>query len=125
MPKGSWLAAGVKNYLSHSGDLYDMDRPNDETFNDPRYQNDFKGLLYPGRFTRLRIDPKNQKGIVGPFRQPVLTSTAMYDNDGGIVAYDLADVKLDQRTRSEATAFRRNDHFPDKWIDLCDAKLSD
>jgi outer membrane protein assembly factor BamB len=116
LPKGSWLAAGVRNYLSHSGDLYDTGRTNDESFDDPRYRNDFKGLLYPGGYTRLRIDPKNQKGIVGPFRQPVLTPTAMYDNDSGIVAHDLTDVKLEQRRQSEATAFRRNDHFPDKWI---------
>ncbi|HID74527.1 MAG TPA: hypothetical protein EYP56_00855 [Planctomycetaceae bacterium] len=115
LPKGSWFVAGVGRFLSHTGDLYDMSRPNDESFNDPRLPNDFKPLLYPGRFTRLRIDPVNQKGIVGPFRQPVLTPAALYDNDGGIVAYDLTRVKLVPRRPDQAPPHRQNDHFPDKW----------
>ena len=70
LPKGTWFVAGAKNYLSHSGDLYDITRPNDERFDDPRMRTDFKSMLYPGGFTRLWIDATNQKDL-GAFAEPV------------------------------------------------------
>ena len=32
LPKGCWFVAGVGNYLSHGGDLYDITRPSNERF---------------------------------------------------------------------------------------------
>ena len=115
LPKGSWFVAGAGKYLSHSGDLYDLSRENDEKFKDPRGA-DFKSLLYPGGFTRLWIDPTNQRAL-GAFSKPVITTEAMYFNDHqtGIVAYDLTDVPLEQRKDIEPTEFRAKDRYPDKW----------
>jgi hypothetical protein len=48
LPKGTWFVAGAGHYLSHSGDLYDIARVNDEELNDPRWPVDFKSQLYPG-----------------------------------------------------------------------------
>jgi outer membrane protein assembly factor BamB len=112
LPKGSWFVAGVKTYLSHSGDLYDISRTNEEQFRDARGRRDFKSNLYAGGFTRLRIEPNNQRAL-GAFREPVLTAEVMYDADDGIVAYDLAGGEITKRSRAEAPAYRRNDKFPD------------
>jgi len=118
LPKGTWFVAGAKNYLSHSGDLYDITRLNDERFEKqsegPRKGPDFKSMLYPGGFTRLRIDPTNQKDL-GAFRTPVFASDVMYDNDQGIVAYDLTDAKRDERSKAPILKDRRDDTYPDKW----------
>jgi outer membrane protein assembly factor BamB len=115
LPKGSWFVAGAGKYLSHSGDLYDITRPNDEKFRDER-KNDFKKMLYPGGVTRLQIDPTNQRPL-GAFRQPVMTPQAMYYNDHktGIVAYDLAQVTVDERIKSAPKPYRAKDQYPDKW----------
>ena len=72
LPKGSWFVAGAGKYLSHSGDLYDITRPADEQFREPRRGGDFKNKLYPGGYTRLMIDPTNQRPL-GHVRQPVTT----------------------------------------------------
>jgi outer membrane protein assembly factor BamB len=114
LPKGTWFVAGTRNYLSHGGDLYDLARPNDERFDDPRIRKDFKSMLYPGGFTRLWIDPTNQKDI-GAFQEPVFTSETLYTSDEGIAAYDLRDVKLEERKKSPIPASRRDDTYPDKW----------
>ena len=114
LPKGTWFVAGVGKHLSHSGDLYDVTRPNDERFRDSRGRTDFKSMLYPGGFTRLRIEPTNQKDI-GAFREPVLTPEVMYDNDRGIVACDLTDAKLEERSKSAIPEHRKDDTYPDKW----------
>jgi outer membrane protein assembly factor BamB len=116
LPKGSWFVAGAGKYLSHSGDLYDISRPNDEKFRDDRGRPDFKSMLYPGGVTRLQIDPTNQRPL-GAFRQPVITPEAMYYNDHetGIVGYDLAHVKVDKRTNDQPKPYRAKDQYPDKW----------
>lgn len=116
LPKGSWFVAGAGKYLSHSGDLYDVTRPNDEKFQKPSRRGDFKTMLYPGGFTRLLIDPTNQRAL-GAVRQPMMTPEAMYYNDRqtGIVAYDLRDVKLKDRKKLVSTRFRENDRYPDRW----------
>ena len=36
LPKGSWLITGNEKYVVHSGDLFDMTRPNDERFQNAR-----------------------------------------------------------------------------------------
>ena len=82
LPKGSWFVAGAGKYLSHSGDLYDLSRANDEKFKNPRGREDFKNMLYPGGFTRLAIDPTNQREL-GDFRRPVITEQALYQNEDG------------------------------------------
>jgi len=114
LPKGTWFVAGDRNYLGHGGDLYDITRPNDERFDDPRIRTDFKDMLYAGGFTRLRIDPTNHKDL-GAFREPVFAEGVMYDNDRGVVASDLADVKLEERKKSAIPPERRTDTYPDKW----------
>ncbi len=114
LPKGTWFVAGTGRYLSHSGDLYDVTRVNDERLNDPRWPTDFKSLLYPGEFTRLCIDRTNQKDL-GEFSQPVFAADVMYDHDQGIVAWDLRDPQIAERKQSEVPAVRRDDTYPDKW----------
>lgn len=113
LAKGCWVVAGVRNYLLHGGDLYDIRRPNDERFRKGRGGRDFKNMLYLGGLTRLQIDRTNQKGL-GNFRRPVITPDAMYYNDGGIVACDLTKTKVEERAASEVPSHRRNDEYPDK-----------
>ncbi len=114
LPKGTWFVAGARNYLGHGGDLYDITRPNDEHFAKPSRGADFKGQLYAGGWTRLQLDPTNQKDL-GEFREPVFTSDVMYQNDRGLAAYDLADLKLEERPKPEASKSQPDDPFPDKW----------
>ena len=96
LPKGTWFVAGSGRLLAHSGDLYDMRRPNDEKFADPRGRPDFKGKLYPAGFTRIQIDPSNQK-YLGDFRRPILSPDTMIYNENGIVAEDVTQMKLEPR----------------------------
>ena len=114
LPKGSWFVAGAGKHLAHSGDLYDITRPNDEATGgkQPRY----KRMLYPGGFTRFAIDPRNQRAL-GVFRKPVITESAIYFNDeiNGIVAYDLTDYNLVERARTKKDLVRLLDKYPDKW----------
>ena len=114
LPKGSWFAAGAGNYLSASGDLYDMSRPNDEKFRDSK-RKDFKSRLYPGGFTRLLIDPTNQRPLHA-LRQPVITRESMIYNhpEKGIVEFDLTDVVLSERKASKTPRSRARDKFPDR-----------
>jgi outer membrane protein assembly factor BamB len=114
LPKGTWFVAGTRNYLSHGGDLYDLARPNDEMFTEPVRATDFKGQLYAGGFTRVQIDPTNQKDL-GAFREPVFSGDTMYDNDRGVAAFDLASGKLEARAKLEVPAVRRDDTYPDNW----------
>ncbi|TVS08805.1 MAG: hypothetical protein EA424_28130, partial [Planctomycetaceae bacterium] len=113
LPKGTWFVAGVDNYLSHAGDLYDITRPSEERFADTAPDgSDYKPLLYPGGWTRLDVDPGNQKAL-DSFRQPVLTSTAIFDSNNGIVARSLTEVVLQQRTPENIPAHRAEDTYPD------------
>jgi outer membrane protein assembly factor BamB len=115
LPKGTWFVAGMDHYLSHSGDLYDIARPNDEQFADTRMKPDYKTMLYPAGVTRVAIDPANQKDL-GPFREPVFCDGVMYQSDRGVVAYDLTDGKLQERAKTAVPAERRTDTYPDKWL---------
>ncbi len=113
LPKGTWFVAGTGRYLAHSGDLYDMRRPNDEKFAKSR-ANDYKSKLYPAGFTRVQIDPTNQKTL-GDFRRPVLADDTMFYTDrtqAGIIAEDITNPKLQPRTKVPE---RKNDTYPDKW----------
>jgi outer membrane protein assembly factor BamB len=114
LPKGTWFVAGVRNYLSHSGDLYDLNRDNEERFRDAGGRRDYKRQLYPGGFTRYQIDPTNQKDL-RQFREPVLTPEVMYsaESESGIVARDLVSVELVSRDESEIPAHRKEDKYPD------------
>lgn len=116
LPKGSWFVAGAGRFLSHSGDLFDITKTNDEKFRDPRGRPDFKKMLYPGGFTRLMIDPNNQRAL-GPFPEPVITGQELYlnDSEAGIVAYDLTDFELQQRSKLTPTKSRAGDKYPDRW----------
>ena len=114
LPKGTWFVAGIKQYLSHSGDLYDLNRLNQERFLDAGGRRDYKSQLYPGGFTRFQIDPMNQKDL-GPFREPVLTPEVMFTNEPaeGIVAHDLVSAQLLARDETEIPAHRQEDKYPD------------
>ena len=112
LPKGSWFVAGTGKYLSHSGDLYDISKQNDEEFRDTSRPN-FKSELYAGGFARLRIEPKNLRGL-GNFEQPVLADNVMYSNDGGIVAHDLTTPQSEEWDKNAVPAYRKTDVFPDK-----------
>jgi len=114
LPKGTWFVAGARNYLSHGGDLYDLNRPNDERFDDPRGRPDFKSMLYPGGWTRVWIDATNQKDL-GAFQEPVFASDVLYTGEQGIAAYDLGDARLVERKTSPIPPSRREDTYPDKW----------
>ena len=114
LPKGTSFVAGTRNYLSHGGDLYDLARPNDEHFDDPGMRSDFKKMLYPGGLTRVEIDATNHKDL-GVFQEPVFASDVLYTSDHGIAAYDLSNVKLDERKKSPIPLVRRDDTYPDKW----------
>jgi hypothetical protein len=107
----TWFVAGAGQYLAHSGDLYDMRRSNDEKFADSRGRPDFKSKLYPAGFTRIQIDPTNQK-FLGDFRRPVLSADTMFHTDDGIVAEDITQVKLEPRSPEPR---RNSDQYPDKW----------
>ena len=111
LPKGSWLVAGSDKYLAHSGDLYDITRPNDEKFKRGRGRSDFKGLLYPGGYTRILIDPSNRRAL-GEFKQPVFSKDTLFlsKTKNGIEAYDLSQVELKARIGNA-----RKDRYPDKW----------
>ncbi len=111
LPKGTWFVAGAGQLLTHSGDLYDMRRPNDEKFAKSGKRPDFKSKLYPGFMTRIQIEPTNQKTI-GDFRRPVLSNTTLFYTDQGIIAEDITEIKLKPRTPG---AGRTNDKYPDKW----------
>ena len=113
LPKGCWFVAGVGNYLSHGGDLYDITRPNDERFADTKPgSQDYKPMLYAGGWTRLEIERASQREL-DSFRQPVLTPEVIYQGDLAIVARDLTDVTLQERTQAEIPPHRAKDTYPD------------
>ncbi len=113
LPKGGWFVAGIGKYLSHSGDLYDITRPSEERFADtPPDGSDYKPLLYPGGWTRLDIERANQREL-DSFRQPVFTPEVMYESDRRIVARDLTEVALRERTPETIASYREADRYPD------------
>jgi outer membrane protein assembly factor BamB len=113
LPKGCWFVAGVGNYLSHGGDLYDISRPNNERFAETKPGDlDFKPLLYPGGWTRLDIEPASRREL-DSFRQPVMTPEAIYDSDHSIVARDLTEVTLREITPADLPPHRSDDPYPD------------
>ena len=111
LPKGSWFVAGSGTILSHSGDIYDLSKESDEKFRDPSRAN-FKPGLYAGGFSRLVIEPKNQKGL-GNFEQPVFDGDRMYSNAGGIVCHDLTDSQSKAWDKKSAPEHRKADRFLD------------
>ena len=111
LPKGTWFVAGTGRLLAHSGDLYDMRRPNDEKFANSRGRNDYKSELYPAGLTRIQIEPTNQK-YLGDFRRPVLSADTMIYTDNGIIAENITNMKLEPRTKELR---RLRDKYPDKW----------
>ncbi len=115
LPKGCWFVAGVGNYLSHGGDLYDITRPNNERFSETKPGAlDYKPMLYPGGWTRLDVERSNQREL-DTFRQPVLTPAAIYDSDRNIVARDLTEVALQQIPPADLPAHRSEDPYPDTF----------
>jgi outer membrane protein assembly factor BamB len=113
LPKGCWFVAGVGNYLSHAGDLYDMSRPTEERFADTAPgRTDYKGKLYPGGFMRLDTERASQREL-DEFRQPVMTPDAIYESDLSILARDIANVTLREITEADIPSHRANDSYPD------------
>ena len=115
LPKGCWFVAGVGNYLSHGGDLYDITRRSNERFAKTKPDNpDYKPMLYPGGWTRLDIERANQREL-DSFRQPVMTPEAIYDSDRSIVARDLTEVTLREITPADLPSHRSEDPHPDTF----------
>ncbi|MCA9143878.1 MAG: PQQ-binding-like beta-propeller repeat protein, partial [Planctomycetales bacterium] len=115
LPKGCWFVAGVGNYLSHAGDLYDITRPSDERLAKTKPgQTDYKPNLYPGGWTRLEIARANQREL-DRLSQPVMTPTVMYDSDQNIVARDLTAYTLKERTKDNIPSYRAKDEVPDNF----------
>ncbi|MGI6416023.1 MAG: PQQ-binding-like beta-propeller repeat protein [Thermoguttaceae bacterium] len=115
LPKGCWFVAGIGRYLSHSGDLYDITRPNQERLAKTKPgAEDYKPMLYPGGFTRLDIERANQREL-DSFRQPVLTPEAIYDSDRSILARDLTEYTMYPRTEENTPAHRAKDEVPDNF----------
>jgi len=115
LPKGCWFVAGVGNYLSHAGDLYDIGRRNEERLDKPKPgTRNFKPMLYPGGWTRIDIERANQREL-DSFQQPVLTPDVMYESRGGIVARDLKEYSLQARTKDNIPAHRGGDELPDHF----------
>jgi outer membrane protein assembly factor BamB len=113
LPKGCWFVAGVGNYLSHGGDLFDISRASTERF--PKTKpgdQDFKPMLYPGGWTRLDTERANQREL-DSFRQPVMTPEAMFESGRSIVARDLTDVALRELTKEDLPSYRVDDPYPD------------
>lgn len=113
LPKGCWFVAGIGNYLSHAGDLYDITRPSEERLAqiEPG-QIDYKPMLYPGGWTRLDIERANQREL-DSFRQPVLTPEVIYEGGGSILARDLTEVALREWTEATLPPHRAKDEIPD------------
>lgn len=115
LPKGCWFVAGVGNYLSHGGDLFDITRPSNERFKKTKPgESDYKPMLYPGGWTRLDTERANQREL-DSFRQPVITPEVMYDSSGSIVARDLKEVALREITESDLPPYRLGDPHPDTF----------
>lgn len=115
LPKGCWFVAGVGNYLSHAGDLYDITRPSDERLAKTRPgQTDYKSNLYPGGWTRLEIERANQREL-DRFSQPVMTPHVMYESDQSIVARDLTAYTLEEWTQDNTPSHRAKDEVPDNF----------
>jgi len=113
LPKGCWFVAAIGKYLSHSGDLYDITRPSEERLAKTKPgQTDYKPMLYPGGWTRLDIERANQREL-DRFRQPVMTPEVMYESDQSIVARDLTNYTLQQRTKDNIPPHRAKDEVPD------------
>jgi outer membrane protein assembly factor BamB len=113
LPKGCSLVVGSGKYLLHGGDVYDVRTPNQEKFRDPRGRKDFKNLLHPGGFTRLQIERTNQKAL-GEYQEPVVSQDVMYCQQDGVVALNLAQIKVEERAKLEIPEYRKNDKYPDK-----------
>ena len=115
LPKGCWFVAAIGKYLSHAGDLFDITRPNEERLAKTKPgQSDYKPMLYPGGWTRLDIERSNQREL-DRFRQPVLTPNVMYESDRSIVARDLTEYTIQQRTEENIPAHRADDEVPDSF----------
>lgn len=113
LPKGCWFVAGVGNYLSHGGDLFDITRRSSERFADTKPDHsDYKPMLYPGGWTRLDIERANQREL-DSFRQPVMTPEAIYDSGRSIIARDLTEVTLQEITPADLPSHRSEDPLPD------------
>ena len=127
LPKGSWFVAADDRFLLASGDIYDLNRPNDE--GGDKFKRDLNkdgpNMVYPSGLTRLLIDPSNKREL-GNFREPVISKEALFyssaiahlpgakpDAKGyAIAAFDLTDVALIRR--QNVPAHRAEDKYPDR-----------
>ena len=94
---------------------YDITRPNEERL--PKTEpgkTDYKPMLYPGGWTRLDIEPANQREL-DRFGQPVLTPNVAYESDRGIVARDLTSYTIHKWTADNIPAHRARDEVPEKF----------
>ena len=113
LPKGCWFVAGVGDYLSHAGDLYDISRPTEERFADTAPgRSDYKSNLYPGGWMRLDTERATQREL-DEFRQPVMTPETIYESDLSILARDISNITLQEITEADIPPHRANDSYPD------------
>jgi hypothetical protein len=115
LPKGGWFVAGIGNYLSHSGDLYDITRPSKERFADQKPdRRDYRSMLYPGGWMRLLVERANQREL-DRLAQSVLTPEVMYESDGRIIAHDLTSYTVQERPMSADPKQRDKEKFVDNF----------
>lgn len=121
LPKGSWFVAGAGKYLSHSGDLYDLQARAGGKVNDR--------MLQAGGWKRIESDPTNHRDL-GNFRMPVMSEDTLYYQSGfgngsrktdtaSIRAYDLAQTPQETAIRkvgTRDTILPVNEFsFPEHW----------
>jgi outer membrane protein assembly factor BamB len=115
LPKGGWFVAGIGNYLSHSGDLYDITRPSKERFADLKPdRRDYRSMLYPGGWMRLLVERANQREL-DRLAQSVITPEVMYESDGRIIAHDLTSYTVQERPMSADPKQRDKEKFVDNF----------
>jgi outer membrane protein assembly factor BamB len=121
LPKGSWFVAGAGKFLSHSGDLYDLQERAGGKVNDR--------MLQAGGWKRIESDPTNHRDL-GNFRMPVMGDDTLYYQSGfgngsrqtdtaSIRAYDLAQKPQETAIRkvgTRDTILPVNEFsFPEHW----------
>lgn len=121
LPKGSWFVAGAGKFMSHSGDLYDLQERARGKINDQ--------MLLAGGWKRVESDPTNHRDL-GNFRMPVMDSDTLYYQSGfgngsrqtdtpSIRAYDLSQTPQESKIRkvgSRNTILPLNEFsFPEHW----------
>ncbi|MGB0579672.1 MAG: PQQ-binding-like beta-propeller repeat protein [Limisphaerales bacterium] len=121
LPKGSWFVAGTGKFMSHSGDIYDLQKRAGVNAKDE--------MLLAGGWKRIESDPTNHRDL-GNFRMPVMDGNTLYYQSGfgngvnqtdtdSIRAYDLTKQPQEAQIRKVGrrdTILPVNEFsFPERW----------